>query len=326
VTLRGLDLDDIVERALGGQRRAVGQLLSVAERGGAQADRLTATLHGRSAGAHIVGITGPPGSGKSTLVGRLAAAAAASGANPAVLAVDPSSPLTGGAILGDRIRIDRTGGDVFVRSIATRGHAGGLAVAVPGAIRVLDATGFDPIIVETVGVGQVEVDIAAMADTTVVVANPGTGDAVQANKAGLLEIADIFVVNKADLPDAEALRLDLERMLDLSHMTGHEAYRGRRAPIVLTESLSGTGIDELWAEIIDHRTLLDASDARRLRQLLRLRAEVEALVAGRIHQLTHAAFDSPAGERILADLASGRIDPVAAAEIVLDEGTAFRDA
>ena len=171
--------------------------------------------------AHVVGITGAPGAGKSTLTGQLTHLLCERGLRPAVLAVDPSSPLTGGAILGDRIRMDDLAGDAaFIRSVATRGHSGGLALSVPGSVRAFDAAGYDPVIIETVGVGQVEVDVVGAADTTVVVVTPGWGDAVQANKAGLLEVADIFVVNKADRAGAADTRRDLELMLDLSHVTG----------------------------------------------------------------------------------------------------------
>ncbi|MCB0993801.1 MAG: AAA family ATPase, partial [Acidimicrobiales bacterium] len=209
------------------------------ERGGEVAEHIAelcaALRTAESSGPHVVGITGAPGAGKSTLVGRLLQALVERGATPGVLAVDPSSPLTGGAILGDRVRMTDVDHVAFIRSFATRGHAGGLALAIPGAVRVLEAAGFDPVVIETVGVGQVEVEIAATADTTVVVVTPGMGDAVQANKAGLLEVGDVFVVNKADRPGASDARRDLELMLELSHVSGAEG--DRRPPIVMTDSL-----------------------------------------------------------------------------------------
>ena len=202
------------------------------------------------------------------------------GLTPAVLAVDPSSPLSGGAILGDRVRMDGIAGDnVFIRSVATRGHAGGLALSVPGAVRVFDAVGFDPVIIETVGVGQVEVDVVGAADTAVVVVNPGWGDAVQANKAGLLEVADVFVINKADRAGANDTRRDLELMLELSHVSGQEDESGYRPPIIMTTATDGDGITEVWAAVQAHREHLDATGKLAARRAARLRYEVQSRVA-----------------------------------------------
>ena len=233
--IRDLSPTDLVERALTGDRRAIGRVLTLIERGGPPSDEITDLTHPAARGAHVVGITGAPGAGKSTLTGQLIRHLPTRGRKPAVLAVDPSSPLTGGAILGDRVRMDDVAGDGgFIRSVATRGHAGGLALSVPGCVRAFDACGFDPVLIETVGVGQVEVDVAGAADTTVVVVNPGWGDAVQANKAGLLEVADVFVINKADRDGANDTRRDLELMLDLSHVSGQEDESGYRPPIIMT--------------------------------------------------------------------------------------------
>lgn len=306
-------MEDLLAEAEAGNRRAIGRLLSVVERGGPPADALTEATFGSTNLPHVIGITGPPGSGKSTLVGKLVDAMAEHGHSPAVLAVDPSSPLSGGAILGDRIRIDSGTANAFIRSMATRGHSGGLALAVPGAMRVFDLAGFDPVIIETVGVGQVEVDVTATADTTIVVANPGTGDAVQANKAGLLEVADIFVVNKADRPGADDVRRDLELMLDLSHMTGQEELSGRRPPIVMVNSLEGTGIDELLAEIDGHRKHLDASGQRTAARQRRLEAEVLTRVQADLEQRSEAVRATPAGQEIYSLLADGAITPIEAA-------------
>ena len=200
---------ELVAAARGGELRATARLLTLVERGGEMADRVAEATHRHVGNAHVVGVTGPPGSGKSTLTAVWTTRLAEGGRRPAVLAVDPSSPLTGGAILGDRVRMaEATAAGVFIRSMATRGHAGGLALAVPGMVRVLDVAGFDPVIVETVGVGQVEVDVTAATDTALVVVTPGMGDAVQANKAGLLEVADMFAVNKYDRPGAADVRRD----------------------------------------------------------------------------------------------------------------------
>lgn len=280
----------LCEAALGGERRALGQLLTLIEQGGAREIDQRINEHG--GGAHVVGITGAPGAGKSTLVGRLVETFIAAGRRPAVLAVDPSSPLSGGAILGDRIRIDdvvepgRAKQGAFVRSMATRGHSGGLALAVPRALRLFDACGFDPVIVETVGVGQVEVDVVSAADTTVVVMTPGMGDAVQANKAGLLEVADIFVVNKADQDGAASVRRDLELMLDLSHLTGRESEERPRAPILMSNARSGHGVDDLSQALDQHLVELTESGRRVTRREERAWAETRACL---IDQLTEAA-------------------------------------
>ena len=244
----------LVEKASKGDRRSVGRLLTLVERGGSAAEQVAEVTHNLSDKSHVIGITGAPGAGKSTLTASLARDLATSEYKPAVLAVDPSSPLTGGAILGDRVRMEEASeAGAFIRSMATRGHAGGLALAVPGMVRVFDAFGFNPIIIETVGVGQVEVDVASAADTVVVVVTSGWGDAVQANKAGLLEIADLFVVNKADRPGASDARRDLELMIDLSQLTGQTV---RRPEIVMTTATEGEGLDEFKKAISDHREFL----------------------------------------------------------------------
>ena len=280
MSIRSLTPSELVEAARSGNRRAIGRLLTLVERGGPTADAITDLTHPHIGGAHVVGITGAPGAGKSTLTGQLTRLLPELGLTPAVLAVDPSSPLSGGAILGDRVRMDGIAGqDVFIRSVATRGHAGGLALSVPGAVRVFDAVGFDPVIIETVGVGQVEVDVVGAADTAVVVVNPGWGDAVQANKAGLLEVADVFVINKADRAGANDTRRDLELMLDLSHVSGQEDESGYRPPIVMTTATDGDGITEVWAAVQAHREHLDATGKLAARRAARLRYEVQSRVA-----------------------------------------------
>lgn len=280
MSIRSLPPAELVAAARSGNRRAIGRLLTLVERGGPTADAITDLTHPHIGGAHVVGITGAPGAGKSTLTGQLTRILPERGLTPAVLAVDPSSPLSGGAILGDRVRMDGIAGDnVFIRSVATRGHAGGLALSVPGAVRVFDAVGFDPVIIETVGVGQVEVDVVGAADTAVVVVNPGWGDAVQANKAGLLEVADVFVVNKADRAGANDTRRDLELMLDLSHVSGQEDESGYRPPIVMTTATDGNGITEVWDAVQAHREHLDATGKLAARRAARLRYEVQSRVA-----------------------------------------------
>jgi LAO/AO transport system kinase len=297
------DVDVLVERALAGDPRAVGRALSLVERGGPDGDAVEARCHGHRRGAHVVGVTGAPGAGKSTLVGRLVAALAAGGARPAVLAVDPTSPLTGGAILGDRIRMDGVT-DAFIRSMATRGGTGGLATAVPAAVRVLDAAGFDPVVIETVGVGQVEVDVARAADTVVVLVTPGWGDAIQANKAGLLELGDVFAVNKADRAGASDAVRDLELMLDLS---GHTAWR---APVVTTTATTGDGIATLVEAVARHHAHLVASGGLEERRLRRDRHELVARATRLLRDEVDAAVEST---DLLARLAAGTTAPAAAA-------------
>ena len=277
---------ELLERAAEGEQRALGRLLSLVEAGGEPADEIAELVHGRANDeAPVIGITGAPGTGKSTLVGHLINEMAGSGCQPAVLAVDPSSPLTGGAILGDRIRMDGVaggmasggaggvaGGRCFIRSMATRGHAGGLALAVPGALRVFEACGFAPLLVETVGVGQVEVDVTRTADTTVVIVAPGMGDAVQANKAGLLEVADVLVVNKADRPGADDARRDLEHMLDLGRITGLAQHW--RPKIIMTTATTGDGVVQVHQAIRSHRTHLAETGQLEARHRNRIRQEV----------------------------------------------------
>ncbi len=314
MSLRGLSTEQVFKRAQDGERRALGRLLTWVERGGDEADEVTELAHPASGSAHVVGITGAPGAGKSTLTGQLTRLLPEAGVRPAVLAVDPSSPLTGGAILGDRIRMDDIAGEAaFIRSMATRGHSGGLALAVPGAVRVFDAAGYDPVIIETVGVGQVEVDVAGAADTTVVVVTPGWGDAVQANKAGLLEVADVFVVNKADRPGASDARRDLELMLDLSHMTGQEDESGYRPPIIMASAIDGTGAPEVWEAIVAHRAHLEATGGLDARRAGRLRMEV----ANRVEQLlateSETALSAPDGVQLLDQASERALSPAEAA-------------
>jgi len=299
-----LDLPQLVALASEGNRRAVGRLLSVVEQGGVLADTVTSLTHQKPS-AHVVGFTGAPGAGKSTLIGQLVHHLCRQNQAPAVLAVDPSSPLTGGAILGDRIRMDHlNAGQAFIRSAATRGHQGGLALSVPGSMRVFSAAGYHPVIIETVGVGQVEVDVAAAADTTVVVINPGWGDAVQANKAGLLEVADVFVINKADRPGAQDTRRDLELMLELSHVSGQEDPTGYRPPIIMATATTGDGIAETWTAITLHLQHLKNTGQLEARRQARVRYEV----LSRIEQkLQAAAKNALAAETITTNTSPAKL-------------------
>jgi LAO/AO transport system kinase len=309
------DTDALIERALAGDRVATAKLLSLVEQGGAGARAVISRLHPHTGNAWSVGITGAPGSGKSTLTDALVACMRAEDLEVGVLAVDPSSPFSGGAILGDRVRMQRHSTDpsVFIRSMASRGHLGGLAVATPQSIRVLDAVGKAWVVVETVGVGQVEVEIASQADTTIVVVNPGWGDEVQAAKAGLLEIADIFVVNKADRPGTDATVSDLSAMLDLSPGTRW------KPPIVRTVATTGEGVDEVWQQINAHRKSLESNGAITARRRERLATELRALVA---EQMLARSGDVASGERFEAlvdDVASRTTDPYSAVDALLAE-------
>ena len=309
---------ELYAAARGRERRALGRLLTKVERGGADAEAISELAHPDAGNAHIVGITGSPGAGKSTLVGRLVEGLVAAGQQPAVLAVDPSSPLTGGAILGDRIRMEDGNANAFIRSMATRGHSGGLALAVPLAVRLFDACGYDPVIIETVGVGQVEVDVVGAADTAVVVMTPGMGDAVQANKAGLLEVADVFVVNKADKPGANDVRRDLDLMLDLSHMTGQESETGYRPPIVMASAIKGDGNDEVWGMVVDHRQHLRDSGQDVIRRRHRIRTEISARLTQALGAAADAIIDVD-GKDLLRKAEAAEISPNRATKELLDQ-------
>src|SRR5260221_840845 len=272
------DSDELGKAAIAGDRVATAKLLSLVEQGGAGARAVVSRLHPHTGRAWSVGITGAPGAGKSTLTDELVMCMRDEDLDVGVLAVDPSSPFSGGAILGDRVRMQRHSTDpgVFIRSMASRGHLGGLALATPQAVRVLDAVGKQWVIVETVGVGQVEVEIASQADTTIVVVNPGWGDEVQAAKAGLLEIADIFAVNKADRPGADVTVSDLAGMLALG------SRKSWQPPMVRTIATTGDGLAELWDEIGAHREFLESDGAVVARRRARLVDEIRGLVAERL--------------------------------------------
>ena len=308
-----VDLDRLVDGVRAGDRRAAARAISMVEDGDAELPELSARVFPLTGGAHTIGLTGPPGVGKSSLVNGLVGALRGRGSTAAVLAIDPTSPLSGGALLGDRVRMQEHATDpgVFIRSMATRGHLGGMALAAPEAIRILDASGKDVVFVETVGVGQAEVEVAAATDTTLVVVAPGWGDAVQAAKAGILEIADVFVVNKADLDGAGDAVRELTQMLRLGE---HGAWV---PPVVATAAARGVGIHELWAAIDAHREHAAATGSLEDRRRRRTLEEVRALVAARLGE---AAADMLAGEdgRVLAaDLAARRTDPYRAAELLL---------
>lgn len=308
---------ELLERARAGQAGAVGRLISRAE-GGVEEVRATLAQAYRSAGrAHTIGVTGVPGSGKSTLVGKLVAALRRTGVKVAVLAIDPSSPYSGGAILGDRIRMHDlvTDEGVFIRSMATRGATGGMARAALDAVDILDVAGFDIIIIETVGVGQDEVEIAKASHTTVVVSAPGLGDEIQAIKAGILEIADIHVVSKCDRSDAQRTITDLKQMLMLGlHSAPRDAWQ---IPVVGTSSMNGEGIDQLVEVLAQHRQFTSGTpaglDRARRVAAFRLLKTSEDLLLERFHRLREAAM---AGRT--DSVATREVDPYGAATEMID--------
>src|SRR5437763_15190263 len=313
--MRRRDPKELVEAALGGDRAAVARLISIVERGGPEARGAGRLLFPRAGKAFTVGITGPPGAGKSTVTNRLIGLVRTGGSEVGVLAIDPTSPFSGGAFLGDRVRMQDHALDegVFIRSMATRGHLGGLSLATPEAIRVLDAAGYPLILVETVGVGQVEVDIAGSADTTVVVLNPGAGDAVQASKAGLLEVADLFVINKADRPGVNELERDIQNMLDMNMHMG-----SWRPPVVRCVATSGDGIDDLWDAIgrhCDHITESGELDDRRRK---RLATELRDIVVGLLERRAAKLFGGPDYDHVLEGVVDRSIDPYTAAEEIVE--------
>ena len=301
--------------------------ISMVEDGSEGLAELSDALYAHAGRAYTIGLTGSPGVGKSSLAEQLVRAARSRERSVAVLAVDPTSPFTGGALLGDRLRMQAHATDpgVFIRSMATRGHLGGMALAAPEAIRILDASGKDLVIVETVGVGQAEVEVATSADTTLVAVQPGWGDAVQAAKAGILEIADVFVVNKADREGAEDVVRELKGMLRMGPRTAWEP------PIVKTSTVTGAGIDELWEAIEAHRKHLDESGELLDRRRRRILEEVEGMVAERLRARTAGLLDGQAESALADDLAAHRVDPYGAAEILLSRlgdpsgGTGERD-
>jgi LAO/AO transport system kinase len=345
----GRSPDRLLVDASAGDRVALARLLSVVERGG-RPNRDLAALVYRASPPYTVGLTGAPGAGKSTLTDRLISAvrggwppvgddggggagagggigdgtgdgtdAGPGGFEPvdqvAVLAIDPSSPFSGGAILGDRVRMQDHATDptVYIRSMATRGHLGGLALAVPEAVRVLGAVGFPVVVVETVGVGQMEVDVASAAETTIVVVTPGWGDSMQANKAGLLEVADVFVVNKADRQGVREARRDLDQMLDLT------APSDWRPPVVETVATSGEGVDQLWAEVARHRAHLAASGGLDRRRRRHIATELRRVIVALTLRRADAVAAGGTFDGAVDDIAAGRTDPYAAADRLLGD-------
>ena len=317
---------ELSDAATGGDRLALSRLLTAVENRTAVAEAALRRLYPAAGRAHLVGITGPPGSGKSTLVAALIAEVRKAGRNVAVIAVDPSSPITGGALLGDRVRMQAYAGDddVFIRSMAARGHAGGLAATSTAAAAVLDAAGFELILIETVGTGQSEVEVAAAADTTVVLEAPEMGDEVQAIKAGLLEVADLVVVNKGDKPGAQRTAAQLRAMLvaiaprDGGVPGAPLRPRPKRPEVMITTAATGAGVPELLVALDRHRAA-GREGVSTAARLARAEAQVWAIVSERLRERLHDRAHAAATEAVLEEVAAHRLDPYTAADRLLDE-------
>ncbi|MFG3599282.1 methylmalonyl Co-A mutase-associated GTPase MeaB [Micromonospora chersina] len=308
---RSRDVPLLVERARAGDPRAVARLITLVESGDEVLPQVAAALAPYAGHAQVVGLTGSPGVGKSTTTNELVRALRARGHRVGVLAIDPSSPFTGGAILGDRVRMQDHATDpgVYIRSMSSRGHLGGLSAATPQAVRVLEGAGCDVVLVETVGVGQAEVEVASLADTTLVLLAPGMGDAIQAVKAGILEIADVFVVNKADRDGADATVRDIQGMIAL----GERGPGEWRPQVVRSIAARGEGIDDIAAAIDKHRDWLERHGELRRRREARAAAEIEAIALGTLRDRIGSLRDGTQLPTLAAKVAEGAIDPYAAA-------------
>ncbi len=315
---RSLDVPTLVAQAREGDPRAVARLISLVEDASPALREVAAALTPHTGRAYVLGLTGPPGVGKSTSTSALVAAYRARGLRVGVLAVDPSSPFSGGALLGDRVRMQDHATDpgVFIRSMASRGHLGGLSWATPQAVRVLDGAGCDLVIVETVGVGQAEVDIASLADTTLVLLAPGMGDGIQAAKAGILEVADVFVVNKADRDGADATVRDLKGMLGLGGR--HSGEGAWRPAIVKTVASRGEGLDAVLTAVEEHRAWLDAHGELDTRRRTRAAAEVEAIALAALRERIGDLRSGVNLDELAGAVVAGTIDPYAAADTLVE--------
>jgi LAO/AO transport system kinase len=317
---RRYSVTELVTRARDGDPRAVARLISMVEDASPELREVAAALAPYTGRAQVVGLTGSPGVGKSTSTSALVTALRKQGKRVGVLAVDPSSPFSGGALLGDRVRMQEhaTDNGVFIRSMATRGHLGGLSWATPQALRVLDAAGCDVVLVETVGVGQSEIEVVSLADTTIVLLAPGMGDGIQAAKAGILEVADIFVVNKADRDGADQTVRDLRYMLSLGERRRERDESTWKTPIVRTVASKSEGIDKLVEAVDNHRAWMERTGERDRRRQARAEAEVEAITLERVR----ARIGDIRGSGTLPELAkrvvAGEADPYTAADELID--------
>ncbi|MGQ0481511.1 MAG: methylmalonyl Co-A mutase-associated GTPase MeaB [Pseudonocardia sp.] len=310
---------DLVERAQNGEPRAVARLISMVEDASPRLHEVAAALAPHTGRAQVVGLTGSPGVGKSTSTSALVTALRKQGKRVGVLAVDPSSPFSGGALLGDRVRMQDHATDrgVFIRSMATRGHLGGLSSATPQALRVLDAAGCEVVLLETVGVGQSEIEVVASADTTIVLLAPGMGDGIQAAKAGILEVADLFVVNKADRDGADQTVRDLRYMLSLGERRERDGSVWK-APIVKTIASKSIGIDDVVAKIDEHREWMNATGERERRRQRRAESEIEAITLEQVRERIGDVRGGDALPELAKRVVAGEIDPYRAAAELMD--------
>ncbi len=312
--VRTVDVPDLVVRARSGEPRAVARLISLVEDASPHLRAVAAALAPHTGRAQVVGLTGSPGVGKSTMTSQLVTALRRKELRVGVLAVDPSSPFSGGALLGDRVRMQEHATDVgvFIRSMASRGHLGGLSWATPQALRVLDAAGCDVVLIETVGVGQSEVEVAGLADTTLVLVAPGMGDGIQAAKAGILEIADVFVVNKADRDGADRTVRELKHGLSLARR--ERLGPSWRPPVVRAVAARGEGVDELVEAIDQHRQWLVGRGELEQRRQARAAAEVEAIALGQLRSRIGDLRGGTALDQLAKRVAAGEVDPYTAAD------------
>jgi len=313
---------ELVKKILEGDVRSAARLMRGIEDGAPDAFEKMEKIYSHTGKAYIVGITGAPGGGKSTLVDTLITIFRQRGMTVGVVAIDPTSPFTGGAILGDRVRMQKHSTDrgVFIRSVATRGWLGGLARAAVSIIHIMDAMGKEIILVETVGIGQQEVDVTRLADTSIFVLTPGSGDAIQMMKAGILEVADIFVINKADQEGASRLKLELQAMLSMKDSLPDE----RQPSIVLTEALNNKGIDELTDEILKYKEFLVSSGGLEKRQKERARLELTEAIESSLRDYINSGIDKDCLEKLVDDLARRKTNPQAAALEIINKSVKIR--
>ncbi|ACS34432.1 methylmalonyl Co-A mutase-associated GTPase MeaB [Thermococcus gammatolerans] len=313
-----MTLESLIQSALSGDKKAIARLITLVENDEEKAREIIRRIYPHTGKAYVVGITGPPGSGKSTLLDKLIKLARDEGHKVGVIAIDPTSPFTGGALLGDRLRMQRHSTDpgVFIRSMATRGSLGGLAKATNDAVKVLDASGYDLIFVETVGVGQIEVDIVKTADTVVLVTVPGLGDEVQAIKAGLMEVADIFAINKADREGTEMVYLELKMALEFERDKWRQI--GWEPPIVETTAFTLKGVRPLWEAIKRHRKHMEESGRLRERRAFRAREEVKTIIASTIARKVEERLAKGEAKDLIEEVVERKLDPYSASQIVME--------